>query len=87
MHYEVTFFEKIGFFYILILTPSGNAYTHDLHIANILDMSINTYQDYLIEYFDAYVSQCEIYFETQENVEQAVDWINSVLIANKLMGV
>ena len=82
--YNAMFEQKFDCFYIKLIDSCGHDKSSDLHIANILDISINDYQNYLIKTYNAYIDQLEIFFKNEKDVINAIEWINSILIANQL---
>jgi len=57
---------------------------NDKSIANNLNIKKESYQDYLIENYNAFVIDNETYFKSEEQAQEAADWIESFLIIQKL---
>jgi hypothetical protein len=59
----------------------------DKVIVNYLNITLETYQNKLIKEFNGYIKRNgNVYFKTKINTE-VLDWINSLIIMNKLRGV
>lgn len=54
-------------------------------IANFIDIAVNNYYETMIRKFNAHLSiNMDIYFDNKEDCENAINWLNSVYIMNKL---
>jgi hypothetical protein len=64
----------------------GDSHPNDSTIANILNLSVKSYRQILINQFNGITPTVsgEVYFETADDTKRAVEWANSVLIAVKL---
>jgi hypothetical protein len=72
---KLGFYISIGDFYI------------DSAIANHLNIELEIYRDRLIKEFNGYISNNgDIYFKTDKNTE-ALEWVNSLILMNKLGGI
>lgn len=57
------------------------------YIRCLLKMSYQEYLDFLVDNFNAVnEDNAECYFEFKEDTQRAVDWTNSMIIMNKLIG-
>lgn len=74
--------------YYIQLFYNGEMISRDAHIAKILDFDVEEYQNLLFK-FNANCKiiepRKEMYFENEDDALQAIEWINSILIANKLI--
>jgi len=76
--------NKYGYF-IEIKNDYSNLFT-DYQLAKLLGIPRQHYQDYLIENYNAFVINDEAYFESKEHAQNAIEWIISSCIINKLIG-
>jgi hypothetical protein len=64
------------------------SYFHeDKDIAKSLDVTLDQYRHVLINNFNGEVIiSGEVYFNTEEDVDNALEWIESILLIDKLRG-
>lgn len=58
----------------------------DIYIANKINMNLDKYRQFLIKNFNGFVKGKleEIYFPTVEDANKAKEWIESMLVFNKI---
>jgi hypothetical protein len=73
-----------GLFYIHAIIGAS-----DFFIADICKLHIKKYQDILLTKFNAIFytppnGSTQIYFKEKEDAEKAIEWIESIIVMNKL---
>lgn len=65
-----------------------NNYAQDWQIIKILDIDFEDYKNILVNKFNGYTyDNKSVYFNDIHDVHKAAEWVESVLIAKKLVGV
>jgi hypothetical protein len=80
---QVTFKKIAGFYYINIKDDFHDL-SLDYDIANYIKVNMKTYKN-VISRFNAVFSSRGIAFKSQQDVLNAIEWIDSMVLMNKLM--
>lgn len=79
-------FYKYGFFIKIMI--DNDDISQDWAIAEKLKMSEDEYQQSLIKNYNGHIEQIgtreEVYFNNEEDALNAIEWVNSIIIVNKM---
>ena len=71
--------------YSFYLETKVDWYYDDYFISRALNISIMVYQNYLMENFNGYYFEMHrVGFDNEDDAKNALEWINTLLLANKL---
>jgi len=68
-------------YYVMLRNTINN---DDITIASKLKMKISEYQQFMCDNFDAFKHYDEIYFKSYEDIQKAMEWLDSVVLAQQL---
>lgn len=80
---EVIIKKYEPYFHIIVQLPY-TVIMWDQAIAELLNLSLIDYQRYMVKNFKTVIVGSEICFKSEKQIKQAIEWIESILIANIL---
>lgn len=88
MEYQVNPIKssQVNDYYIQVIEFLDNQiYTSDTCISEILGLNCEDYIDMMIEKFNAVNTYCGIWFNKEEDIKSACEWIESILVMKRLV--
>lgn len=89
--YQLVINNNTNGFYLAFIGYDECEFSTDKSICKILKMDLKIYQKTLKKYYKAFanvidIKTKEMYFETEQDAKKAFEWIETIIIANKLNG-
>jgi len=89
MKYQIKIKQSFTGFYLEFIEDYDYECSTDKSICSILDIDLNVYQKSLKENYNAFAikrnsTRKEMYFSTEQDAKKALEWVESILIANML---
>ena len=92
MKYEAVISQNNHGYYIILrdIEKIGIEKNCDFNVADYLDIDLSYYHKCLVNNFNAWIFRIpnigpkESYFNTKEDINKAIEWVNSLLVAAKL---
>lgn len=79
--YTEIYTKAMGCYFIEI-----DCFRADKDICKKINFNLYEYRKYMVEAFNAFICDMEVFYYTQEDAQKAVEWIKSAALAKKLTG-